>query len=399
MTEGNPYRQILAGSRVRAPLVGAVIGRLPIAALSLAMVLMIRDATGSFAIAGLVQAAFALAAAIALPAQGRLIDRLGQTRVLAVGAALNPPALVALVIAAAQGASPGALAAIGALGGATIPALGSCMRTLWSDLVPGRGLLPSAYALDAVLTEVAFVVGPLGTAALVTVASPSTAVLANAALSLAGTVIFAFSRASRAWRGRVASAGRAGPLRSPGIVVLLCAELAAGMALGAMELSIVAFATEQGSAPVAGVLIAVQAVASMIGGLWYGARTHVTGAAERYPRLCLLFALGLAPLLLADSIPAAIPAMALSGFVLAPVTAVAFLLIEDLSPAGTATEASTWAITALVVGIAVGNGAAGPLVESGPPQHGFAIAVVAALVGWMVAARGRGALAGVPAAA
>ncbi|MDQ2940447.1 MAG: MFS transporter, partial [Actinomycetota bacterium] len=89
----DPYKRLLGVRAVRQPLIGSLIGRLPIAALSLATVLMIRHATGSFAVAGVVVAAFAIAGAISLPVQGRLIDRLGQTRVLVVGAILNPIAL------------------------------------------------------------------------------------------------------------------------------------------------------------------------------------------------------------------------------------------------------------------------------------------------------------------
>ena len=59
------------------PIVGAGVGRLPIAGLSLAMILLIRAETGSFAVAGLVEAAFAIAGAFSFPIQGRLVDRVG----------------------------------------------------------------------------------------------------------------------------------------------------------------------------------------------------------------------------------------------------------------------------------------------------------------------------------
>jgi len=394
----DPYRRLLGVRAVRQPLIGSVIGRLPIAALSLATVLMIRHATGSFAIAGAVEAAFAIAAAISLPVQGRLIDRLGQTRVLLVAAILNPIALVALVIAAQGGAAPLPLALLGSLSGATVPALSSCMRTLWVDLVAESDLI-SAYALDAVLFEFGFIVGPLLTALLVAVASPAVAVLANAAYTLTGALIFALSRASRSWRSRPAIRGWVGPLSSPGIVVLMLTELGFGVALGAMELSVTAFAIQHGSTSLAGVLIAVQAAASMAGGLWYGIRHRTASAADRYPLLCFVIAVGFAPLLLATSILNAIPLMVLSGFAFAPATAVAYKLIEELAPQGTITEASTWLITAVVTGVAVGNAVAGPLVNGGHAHRGFAVSVVAATLAWIVSALGRGALRGAPATA
>ena len=149
------------------PILGALIGRLPIAALSLSTIILVRHETGSFAVAGAVEAAVGIAAAVSLPVQGRLVDRYGQTAVLVPAAVLNPIALVALVVAAGNGASPAVLAAVGALSGASFPAMSSCMRTLWLDLVPDPVLRQGAFALDAVLLEVCFVVGPLATGAVV----------------------------------------------------------------------------------------------------------------------------------------------------------------------------------------------------------------------------------------
>ena len=387
-----PYKRLLGIRSARRPLLGAIVGRLPIAALSLSTILLVQAETGSFAIAGLVEASSTIAAAASLPVQGRLVDRLGQTKVLLVAGLLNPIFLVGLVVAAKTGAAPAALATVGALSGATIPALSACMRTLWNSLVPDPVLRQSAFALDAVLLEVAFVVGPLGTAVLVAIGSPSLAVLANAAFAAGGTLIFALSRASRSWKGSPSATGWAGPLRSTGIVVLALVELALGAGIGAMEISTTALATVEGSPGLAGALIAVQAAASMAGGLWYGSRRHRALAGDRYARLCLLVAAGFAPLILAGSIPSAVPLMALSGFAFAPLGAVLYMLVDELAPAGTVTEASTWILTALVAGVAAGTAVGGALVSGGHPHRGFAAAVVAALLAGVVAHRLRPAL-------
>jgi predicted MFS family arabinose efflux permease len=387
-----PYKRLLAMRGVRLPLLGALIGRLPIAALSLSTILLVRQETGSFAVAGAVEASVGLAAAVSLPVQGRLVDRIGQTAVLIPVAAVNPLALVGLVIAAQSGAAPIVLAGVGAVCGATIPALSSCMRTLWSELVADPALRQSAFALDAVLLEVCFIIGPLGTGALVALGSPAAAVLANAAFSTIGTVVFAASRASRAWRGTGATAGFFGPLRSTGVLVLLATELGFGASIGAMEISTTAFATHLGSPALAGTLIAVQAAASMAGGLWYGSREYRTPAADRYPRLCLLIAVGFTPLVLMGSMASALPLMALSGFAFAPASAVLFMLIDDLAPPGGATEASTWLITAVVTGVAGGTALGGTLVSGGHPSRGYAAAVLAAAISCVVAYIGQQAL-------
>ncbi len=391
-----PYNRLLALRRARVPLLGALIGRLPIAALSLATIILVRQETGSFAVAGAVEASVGIAAAVSLPVQGRLVDRLGQTVVLLPAAAANPLALVGLVLAAMGGADPVVLVALGAVSGATLPALGSCMRTLWSELVPDPALRQSAFALDAVLLEVCFIVGPLGAAALVGIGSPAAAVIVNAALSTVGTLLFALSRASRSWRGSPVRRHWTGPLRSAGVIVLLLAELWGGAAIGAMEISTTAFATQLGSAGLAGALIAVQAAASMAGGLWYGSRRHRTRAADRYPRLCLLLAVGFAPLMLMGSMASAVPLMALSGLAFAPSSAVVYMLIDELAPSGSATEVSTWLLTALVTGVAAGTAIGGSVGGGGHPSRGFAAAFVAAIASWLVAYRGQPALRAAP---
>jgi MFS family permease len=366
-------------------MLGTAIDRIPIAGTSLAIILLVRGETGSFAIAGAVEAAFAIATAISLPVQGRLIDRLGQTRILAAAAVLNPIALIGLILAATSGAGTVSLVALGAACGASQAATGSAMRALWSSLIPEQSLRQSAYALDAVSLEVAFIVGPLVTAALIAAGSPTLAVLANAGFAAFGTLTFLLSRASRSWHGGSAVANWAGPLRSRGILALLAIEVAFGVSLGAMEISITAFATHEGSSSMAGVLIAFQAAASLAAGLWYGSRHHDAPPGERYPRICLLLAVGLVPLLFTTSIAEAIPLMIVSGFALAPAGTVLYGLIDELAPEGTATEAFTWMVTAISSGVAAGSALGGALVTGGHAHRGLAACVVAAGVAAAIA--------------
>ena len=270
------------------------------------------------------------------------------------------------------------LAAIGAACVGTQAATGSAMRTLWADLVPNASLRQSAYALDAVSLEVAFIAGPLVTAALVAVGSPTLAVLVNAGFAVVGTLLFVTSRASRAWRGRSGSGTLAGPLRSRGIFALLFVEVMFGVSLGAMEISITAFATQEGSSSMAGVLIALQAAASLVGGLWYGSRHYESSPGERYPRICLVMAASFVPLPFVPSIAVAIPLMILSGVTLAPSGSVLYALVDDLAPAGTATEAFTWMVTAISAGASAGSALGGALVSGGHPHRGLVAMVAAA---------------------
>src|SRR5690349_16246571 len=96
---------------------------------ALAILLLGREQTGSFASAGRIAGAFGLANAIGAVVQGRLMDRLGQTRVLRPAAILHLAAVGALV--AVAGAGAGFMAVAAAAGGFTLPQVPAAMRSLW----------------------------------------------------------------------------------------------------------------------------------------------------------------------------------------------------------------------------------------------------------------------------
>ena len=76
------YRAVLSLPGIRPLLAAAFVGRLPVAMVSLTIVLLVSQESGSYATAGAVSATQAMASAIFSPFLGRLIDRLGQTPVL-----------------------------------------------------------------------------------------------------------------------------------------------------------------------------------------------------------------------------------------------------------------------------------------------------------------------------
>src|SRR5215218_3863847 len=94
------YRELLALPGAWRPVIASAVGSMPIGMFGLAILLLGEDTTGSFAVAGRVVGAFGLGNAVGAVAQGRLMDRLGQTRVLRTAAALHAVACTALVVAA-----------------------------------------------------------------------------------------------------------------------------------------------------------------------------------------------------------------------------------------------------------------------------------------------------------
>jgi MFS family permease len=386
------YRELWRIPGIRMPMAASAIGRLPLGALGLAMLFLVTNATGSFADAGIVEAAFSVGAAIGLPSLGRLVDRVGHARVLVPSALVNALASVVMVVIADGGASVVALAATGALIGISLPPLSACMRGLWAQVARTQHELQSAYALDAVMLELAFIGGPLIAAGLTAAVSAASAVLVSAALTLTGTLAFAASAASQRWHADVFEGHWAGALRSVGIRVLAFSAIGIGFANGALVLALGGFGATHGAPELAGPMVSVQGAASMAGGIWYGARQWNAPASTRYVGLNLLLALGFAPLALAGSVPVLTVFMVLAGLALAPTTAVLYVLVDRLAPRGTSTEAFGWVITATVLGSGAGAAIAGAVVQNGHVATGFLVAFAGGLIGWIAAAAGRPAL-------
>jgi MFS family permease len=387
------YRSILREPGALRLVITALLARIPVGINALAVVLLVRRATGSFADAGVVDAGLAIGAALISPTQGRLVDRFGQTKILIPSALVSAGALIGLVVGVHHHVSIAVLTALAAIGGGTQPPMSASMRALWASLIPEPARRNTAFALEAVLTEVYFIAGPLITAVIVAVSNPSVAVIASASLSVAGTLAFATSRASRMWRAAKARRTFAGALAGRGMRTLVLSVAPMGLAFGTLEVAMPALATQDGDPAAAGILLGAFAGGSLLGGLLYGSRSWPGSSAQRYVFLTAVFAAGMAPLIVAGSIPVMVVLMAVAGLTLAPVAACSFALIEDVAPTGTTIEAFTWLFTANMAGAALGAAAAGAVIHSAGIRAALLIPLCGVAVSFLLALAGRRALA------
>ena len=360
------YARILREPGVAGIVLATVIGRLPIGISGLAILLYVEEVTGSFATAGVCAGALALGSAAGAPLQGRLVDWRGERALLPL-AVVHAGGLL-LVWALGAGNSPPAVLAVAAFAaGAAIPPVSSVLRSRWPLLLAAQpGLVPSAFALDSVLIELIFVLGPLITTVIVASVGPEYALAVSAAAVLGGTSMLLAGLHGRG-RPDAPDAGSRrfglGALAAPGLRTLVLASVPVGFALGTIEVALPAFSAEEGSKELAGVLLAVWSGASGVAGLVYGARPPRGALADVHLRLA--FALPLACIVpLAASSPATMAALiVVAGLPVAPLIASRNQLVERVAPRGTATEAFTWPLTALVAGVSVGAAVGGALVE------------------------------------
>ena len=370
------YGEVLSPPGARAALSASVLGRLALGMTGLAVLLLVRKATGSYADAGFVSAAYAVSFAAAAPFRARGADRRGPSSVLRATGLLQPLAFGLLVVLADLGAPTALMAAAGVLVGVSVPPLGSVMRALWGELVQGRQLT-TAYSLESVVVEVCFVLGPLLVGVLALLA-PEAAVLACGLVAGAGAFALAGNPRVRAvvpHKARPTSL--LGPLVNPVVRACLLNVLWIGTGFGTIEVGVLAFVDQQGqSRSVAGVVLAVWSLGSMVGGLVYGGLHLASSAARQLPLLVALNGLAAALPVLSPGVLVLALLLALSGSTIAPFSACNAVLIGTSAPAGTVTEAFAWNGSMIFGGAAMGTAIAGVLVD----QHGARAALLATLV-------------------
>jgi predicted MFS family arabinose efflux permease len=125
----------------------------------------------------------------------------------------------------------------------------------------------------------------------------------------------------------------------------------------------------------------VWSAASGASGLVYGARVRQASLDSVHLRFACLLPLGIAALLGASSPLTMALLVIFAGIPIAPLIASRNQLVGRVSLPGTATEAFTWPLTALVAGVSLGAAAAGALVEASSWTAGVLMAAAVAAAG------------------
>ena len=356
----------------RVLLMVGVLARLGIGMTPLALLLLVQQATGRYASAGLAGGISALAGATLSPVAGRLADRMGAAPILLATAVLHPLALIGLLVAARGGEAALPLIFVtSAFAGATYPPLTAAIRRAWTDATAlGTGshhLRAAAMAAETSLFELVFVLGPMVVAAFVVLAGdPAAALLFAAAVTLIGTGWIARLPIMRSRiRHDVAAVARGlGPLRVGGFPALLVCVGALGTAFGAAGVIIPAYAAHHGGGDgLGGVLLGIWGVGSAIGGIWFGTRRPAMSLPRQFAWLLSAVAASFVVLAFMPTPLSLGAALVIGGATIAPALTVENNLVGRIAPTAMLNEAYTWVVTVSVAGSAAGGAIAGTIVD------------------------------------
>jgi len=388
-----PYVEILRRPGAARFTAAAFIARIPISMVALGIVLMVSELRGSYALAGIVAAAYTISSALLNPMGSRAVDRWGQLRVVRILVAVHAVSLLLLAWASVAGAASLALVALAIVSGSTQPATGALVRARWAHVLGPDIRLRTAFAFEGVLDELIFVIGPpLATFLAVALSAPAP-VVASAVLVSLGATLLLVQRGTEPPATGVRRTGSGHPLRRMGVPSVLVVLVAIGGVFGSVDVATVALADEAGQRAVAGLILAAYAAGSMASALVLGSRSG-SASDDRLPRQLLIASLALLvvtlPLLLRPTLLALGLLVLLAGLAVSPVLITGFSLVEALVLPTQITEGLSWAISAIGLGVAASAAGTGWLVDRAGPQAGFLVTLGSAVLVAVVAVAGRG---------
>ncbi|TPF86518.1 MFS transporter [Bifidobacterium sp. UTCIF-37] len=398
--------------------------------MSLGIVLALNHLYDNWTVAGTMSAVYVFALSCVTPFYARAFDRFGQRRVGRIALAVQVVSMLAFAFAALVRVPIPLLFALAVVMGLTQFSFGALVRTRWAyalrGVEDGEALLNTAYAMEAAIDEVVFILGPILAAWLATSVHPvSQLFVPTLACGIGGAVFFSLKSTQPpamvetvdvpgAGAGAAADRPAAGkadslsldPLRRQGarprsvllyggVLPLLIVFVVFNMSFTAFDVSITASIKSMGLEGFLGLQLAMFALGSCIGAIVFGSR-QLKGShwGHMVMFLCLLavgyvgFRLAMDNLLLLGAVEI------LTGLFVSPLFTTGNLIVKDLVPAESLTEGLSWVTTAGTVGTSIGSSVAGITLDAAGPHVGMllpatftACAVPLALLGWVLAKR------------
>jgi MFS family permease len=374
------YRRILSVPGALRFSGSALVARLPMAMVTIGIVLLATGAGRSYGLAGVMSAVYLLAAAVLAIPQARLVDRLGQGPVLTVAATVFAVGLTVFVIVVQYGGPDWVAFVSVTLAGGAFPQVGSCVRTRWSHVLDERAEIDTAYALESAIDEVVFMTGPILVTVLATGLHPVAGLATAIVTGTAGTLFFATQHSTsppptpRSRGDRLAKV----PV---GVMVPVCVVgIALGTLFGAAEVATVAFASSRDLEGYAGLLLALWATGSLIAGVITGLVRWRVGPARRLRWGAVGMAVAMLPLSVIDSMWVMGGWLFVAGFAIAPTIVASLSIVEQTVPHSRLTEGMAIVETALIAGVAPGAALAGRIIDTHGASRAYLVSLVAGLV-------------------
>ncbi|MDR9444190.1 MAG: MFS transporter [Microbacteriaceae bacterium] len=339
--------------------------RLPGGMLSLGLIIYVERITESYAIAGITVGAATLGISVAQPALSRWMAVFGIRMVLGLTSFLNVVIVISMAFVPSE---PAWLVFLGLMIGLTQPPIQTAARTIYPQMTPKK-LLGRLFSLDATAQEIIWVVGPVVITLIAAQFGSLPILITIATIQATGSIWFIWNKEVGQTKIPRTTDAYGKVLKNRVVSIMTFMGLLFIGSFAGLEVGSVAMFDEA----IAGLLIAVFSVGSVLGGVFIGGRANSKYSLSLLIGLVLV---GFSMVLIApDNAYWVGLSLFIAGIGVAPTLGIMALTISGGTKPNEIAEAYGWQTTGQLVGISIGSALAGIAVDIIGPVAAFAVSV------------------------
>ena len=375
----NRYRQVFAGNSAWRFSTAGFIARLPVSMVGIGILMYVEAERGSYTIAGAVSGSISIAAAIGGPLSSRLVDKLGQHRVLPIQILLIVLCSMALVVLIPSDVPAPYLFIFSIGSGLAYPSIGALVRSRWTALLVSGPVLLTAFSIESIIDELIFIVGPTIAATTSVKLHPAAPQIIAMCLLAGGGLWLASMRNTEPPINKHEGKRGKPVILQNGLIYMWGVHIAIGMFFGAVETSIIAFTKLAGQPIYGGIVMAVWAFGSLLGGFVYGGLHFKSALHNQLIVVTLLLVPATAAMIFVDSILMLALLSIAAGIGISPLLIASAAITQRRSPVGRTTEAIASMYAGIGLGFAFAAAMSGWLIDNRGTSYSFALGAFATL--------------------
>ena len=385
----NRYRQVFAGNSAWRFSTAGFIARLPVSMVGIGILMYVEAERGSYTIAGAVSGSISIAAAIGGPLSSRLVDKLGQHRVLPIQILLIVLCSMALVVLIPSDVPAPYLFIFSIGSGLAYPSIGALVRSRWTALLVSGPVLLTAFSIESIIDELIFIVGPTIAATTSVKFHPAAPQIIAMCLLTGGGLWLASMRSTEPPINKHQGKHGKPVILQNGLIYMWGVHIAIGMFFGAVETSIIAFTKLAGQPIYGGIVMAIWAFGSLLGGFVYGGLHFKSALHDQLIVVTLLLVPATAAMIFVDSILMLALLSIAAGIGISPLLIASAAITQRRSPLGRTTEAIASMYAGISLGFAFAAAMAGWLIDNRGTSYSFALGAFATLFTLVITLIGR----------
>ena len=375
----NRYRQVFAGNSAWRFSTAGFIARLPVSMVGIGILMYVEAERGSYTIAGAVSGSISIASAIGGPLSSRLVDKLGQHRVLPIQILLIVLCSMALVVLIPSDVPAPYLFIFSIGSGLAYPSIGALVRSRWTALLVSGPVLLTAFSIESIIDELIFIVGPTIAATTSVKFHPAAPQIIAMCLLTGGGLWLASMRSTEPPINKHQGKHGKPVILQNGLIYMWGVHIAIGMFFGAVETSIIAFTKLAGQPIYGGIVMAVWAFGSLLGGFVYGGLHFKSALHNQLIVVTLLLVPATVAMIFVESILMLALLSIAAGIGISPLLIASAAITQRRSPLGRTTEAIASMYAGIGLGFAFAAAMSGWLIDNRGTSYSFALGAFATL--------------------